>query len=51
MIALPIDLTPAELADLIRLGLLEATRRTPDGRVTEYRLTHAGRTLVGGPNK
>ena len=40
-------MTQGELELLIALGLAEATGRTKDGRVTEYRLTGAGRILAG----
>lgn len=39
-------MTPGELRLLIDLGLVVPKRVTEDGRVTEYELTHAGRTLV-----
>jgi DNA-binding HxlR family transcriptional regulator len=39
-------LSPAELSLLVELGLIEPTRRTESGAVTEYRLTHTGRTLT-----
>jgi hypothetical protein len=39
-------LSPAGLSLLVELGLIETTRRTESGAVTEYRLTHTGRTLT-----
>lgn len=35
------------LALLLRAGLLEASRQTADGTITEYRLTSQGRQLAG----
>ncbi len=43
-----LPLSQDDLALLLRLGLIEVTGRTADGKVTEYKLTHAGRTL-GAP--
>jgi hypothetical protein len=37
--------SPADVAALLAAGLIRPVRRTADGRVTEYALTHAGRTL------
>ncbi len=33
---------------LLKCGLVRPVRRTENGRVTEYELTHAGRILLGG---
>lgn len=38
--------TPELITLLVLSGLLEPVARTTDGKVTEYRLTHAGRVLV-----
>jgi DNA-binding HxlR family transcriptional regulator len=35
------------LAELVRLGLVVATRVSVDGTVKEYRFTHAGKVLAG----
>lgn len=40
-------ITPAVLRQLERGGLVEAIGKTPDGKVTIYALTHAGRVLFG----
>ena len=40
-------ITPAVLRQLERGGLVEAVGKTPDGKVTIYALTHAGRVLFG----
>lgn len=39
-------ITKEELQLMLAAGLLRASRRTADGRVTEYTLTHAGRLFV-----
>lgn len=42
-----INLTAAQVTEFVQLGLLRAVRRTADGRITEYELTHAGRVFLG----
>lgn len=39
--------TMAELATMLRAGLVVAVGRTASGRVTSYALTPAGRALLG----
>jgi DNA-binding MarR family transcriptional regulator len=36
----------ADLQAMIMAGLVRPVRRTADGRITEYELTHAGRVLA-----
>jgi hypothetical protein len=39
-----------KLAEFEKLGLVRALRRTADGAVTEYELTHLGRVLLERAN-
>lgn len=39
-------ITKEELQLMLAAGLLRPTRRTADGRVTEYELTHEGRIFL-----
>lgn len=40
------NMTVAELRVMLKAGLVRASGRTGDGRVTSYSLTHAGRVLL-----
>jgi len=51
MFSTTITATQEQLETWVRLGLLQVTRQTKDGRVKEYTLTHAGRTLASQPKE
>ena len=44
-VVLDTPMQPRELELLIALGMVRPVRRTNDGQVTEYELTHVGRCL------